>query len=177
MERRRLSFLALCRATIGDEGVVGVSAMFGDYASAGETMIQVPDTDAEMMPADAFRAELDQRGALFECVSRYSHAFIGLVMRSTACMALHPVHERCARWLLMTHDRVHESTFELSHEFLAMMLGSTRPTVTVIAGTLQQAGLITYKHGRMTIKDRAGLEAASCECYAITKSNYDQLGL
>ena len=164
-------------ATVGDEGVVGVSAIFGDHASAGETMLQVPDTDAEMMSADAFRNELDLRGALYECVSRYSHALMGLMMQSTACMALHPVQERFCRWLLMTHDRVRADEFQLSHEFLAMMLGSTRPTVTVIAGTLQQAGLISYKHARITIKDRAALEAASCECYQITKTNFDRLGL
>jgi CRP-like cAMP-binding protein len=164
-------------ATVGDEGVLGVAAMFGDGPSAGETMMQVPDTNAERMSADAFRAELDQHGALYECVNRYSHALLNLIMQSTACMALHPVQERCCRWLLMTHDRVHRDEFQLSHEFLAMMLGSTRPTVTVIAGTLQQAGLIRYKHGRITIQDRGALEAASCECYQITKTNFDRLGL
>jgi CRP-like cAMP-binding protein len=164
-------------ATVGDEGVLGVTAMFGDHPSTGDTVQQVPDTDAERMSANAFRTELDRRGAFHECVSRYAHAFTGLIMRSTACIALHPVQERCCRWLLMTQDRVHGDSFVLSHEFLAMMLGSTRPTVTVIAGTLQQAGLISYKHGRVTVRNRAGLEAASCECYQITRSHFDRLGL
>jgi CRP-like cAMP-binding protein len=100
-----------------------------------------------------------------------------LMMQSTGCMALHPVHERCCRWLLMTHDRVRTDAFDLSHEFLAMMLGSTRPTVTLVAGTLQKAGLIRYTHGHITILDRPGLEAASCECYATVKRHFDRLGL
>jgi len=99
------------------------------------------------------------------------------MMQSTACMALHPVLERCCRWLLMTHDRVRREDFHLSHEFLAMMLGSTRPTVTVVAGTLQKAGFIKYVHGRITILNRAGLEEASCECYRTVKGHFDRLGL
>ncbi len=92
-------------------------------------------------------------------------------------MALHPVQDRCCRWLLMAHDRVRRDDFELSHEFLAMMLGATRPTVTVVAGTLQKAGFIRYKHGRITILDRKGLEGSSCECYTTVKAQFDRLGL
>jgi Mn-dependent DtxR family transcriptional regulator len=77
----------------------------------------------------------------------------------------------------MTHDRVHRDHFQLSHEFLATMLGSSRPTVTVVAGVLQKAGIITYIHGHITILDRAGLEASSCECYATVKGHFDRLGL
>jgi Mn-dependent DtxR family transcriptional regulator len=77
----------------------------------------------------------------------------------------------------MAHDRVHRDEFELSHEFLSMMLGSTRPTVTVVAGSLQKAGFIRYKHGRITILDRPGLEAASCECYATVRAHFQRLGL
>ena len=98
-------------------------------------------------------------------------------MHSTACRALHPVLERCCRWLLMTHDRMRRDDFHLSHEFLAMMLGSTRPTVTEVAGTLQKAGFIKYVHGHITILDRPGLEAASCECYRTVKDHFDRLGL
>jgi CRP-like cAMP-binding protein len=92
-------------------------------------------------------------------------------------MALHPVQERCCRWLLMTHDRVRRDDFHLSHEFLAIMLGSTRPTVSLVAGTLQKAGLITYTHGHVTIVDREGLEAASCECYATVRARFKLLDL
>jgi len=102
---------------------------------------------------------------------------MALMMQSTACMALHHVHERCCRWLLMTHDRVRSDQFTLSQEFLAMMLGSTRPTVTVVARGLQQAGLIRYTHAKMTILDRPGLEAGSCECYGTIKAEFERLGL
>ena len=165
-------------ATVGDEGLIGISAVFGDHLVFGETMMQVPDTsDAVAMPVGPFREEMSQRGGLYESVSRYSEGFFALLMQSTACVARHQVQERCCRWLLMTHDRVRRDQFELNHEFLAMMLGSTRPTVSVIAGALQQAGLISYVHGRMTILNRAGLEAGACECYATVKASFDRLGL
>ena len=164
-------------ATVGDEGVVGINALFGDGAIVGETMMQVPDTNAEVMSVGRFRAELDRKGALFEGVQRYSQAFLSLMMQSAACLALHPVHARCCRWLLMTHDRVRHDQFHLSHEFLAMMLGATRPTVTVVAGALQKAGLIKYVHGHITILDRQSLEAASCECYPTIRKVFNRLDL
>jgi CRP-like cAMP-binding protein len=164
-------------ATVGDEGFVGVGAIFGDGIVSGEAMVQVPDTSAEVMSVGVFRAELDRRGPFFDCIQRYSQGLLSLMMQSTACMALHPVQERCCRWLLMTHDRVRQDEFQLSHEFLAMMLGSTRPTVTVVAGALQKAGLIKYVHGRITILDRQSLESASCECYATVRRQFERLGL
>jgi CRP-like cAMP-binding protein len=166
-------------ATVGDEGMVGIGAFFAGDTMPGESMVQVSegDTSAERMTVDAFRREVSRRGALHDALSRYSHATLALLMQSTACMALHHVNERCCRWLLMTHDRIRADEFTLSHEFLAMMLGSTRPTVTLVAGTLQKAGLIRYKHARVTILDRAGLEAASCECYATVKAEFDRVGL
>jgi CRP-like cAMP-binding protein len=164
-------------ATVGDEGLVGMDVFFGATTSTGESMLQVPDTNAEFMSVASFRAELDRHGALFQCVQRYSQGLVMLMMHSTACMALHPVLERCCRWLLMTHDRVRRDDFHLSQEFLATMLGSTRPTVNVVAGTLQKAGLITYTHGHITIVDRQGLEAASCECYGTVRAHFDLLGL
>jgi CRP-like cAMP-binding protein len=164
-------------ATVGDEGLVGISAFLGDGTTVGDTMMQVPDTNAEVMSVRSFRNEIDRHGALYDCVQRYSQALLSLMMQSTACIALHPVQARCCRWLLMTHDRVRRDRFQISHEFLAMMLGSTRPTVTLIAGALQKAGLIRYTHGRIDIVDRAGLEAAACECYATVKGQFDRLGL
>jgi len=164
-------------ATVGDEGFVGISALFGDGRVSGEAMMQVPDTSVEVLPVDVFRSELERRGPFFDCVQRYAQGLLSLMMQSTACMALHPVQERCCRWLLMTHDRVRQDEFHLSHEFLAMMLGSTRPTVTAVAGTLQKMRLIKYVHGRITILDRQGLESGSCECYSTVKTHFDRLGL
>jgi hypothetical protein len=164
-------------ATVGDEGMVGMDVFFGGDLATGESMLQVPDTNAEFMSVSSFKQEIARHGALFECVNRYSQGLMTLMMHSTACMALHPVQERCCRWLLMTHDRVRRDDFHLSHEFLAIMLGSTRPTVSLVAGTLQKAGLITYTHGHVTIVDREGLEAASCECYATVRARFKLLDL
>jgi len=169
-------------ATVGDEGLIGITALFGGNAMVGESMVQVPssptdDFTAERISVEAFRREFDRRGPFYENVNRYSQGMIALMMQSTACMALHHVQERFCRWLLMTHDRIRTEQFILSQEFAAMMLGSTRPTLTIVARGLQEAGLIRYTHARMTILDRRGLEAAACECYLTIKSEFDRLGL
>jgi CRP-like cAMP-binding protein len=163
-------------ATVGDEGMLGLEAFLDDNAVApGETLMQVPDTNAEMMSVEDFRREVADRGPFRSLVGRYAQVVIAQMMQSTACNALHQVQQRCARWLLMTHDRMHERDFHLSHEFLAVMLGVQRPTVSVVASTLQQAGLIRYIHGHVTVVDRKGLEAASCECYPIVRAHFDRL--
>ena len=143
-------------ATIGDEGLVGMNAFFGPALMSGEAMMQVPDTDAEVMSVQAFQDRARSPRRVLRRVQLYSQGLVILMMQSTACMALHSVQERCCRWLLMTHDRVRRDDFQLSHEFLAMMLGSTRPTVTIVAGALQKAGLIKYTHGHMTHRRPAG---------------------
>ena len=109
-------------------------------------------------------------------MGRYTQVVISQMMQSTACNALHQVQQRCARWLLTTHDRMHEQDFHLSHEFLAVMLGVQRPTVSIVAGTLQDAGLIRYTHGRVRVLDRKGLERAACECYSIIRGHFDRMG-
>jgi CRP-like cAMP-binding protein len=106
-------------------------------------------------------------GVFYELVTRYAQALFGFVAQSTGCNALYSVEQRLARRLLMAHDRMELKEFPLTQEFVAMMLGASRPTVTVVAGTLQKAGLIKYRHGRVTIVDRKNLEAASCECYRV----------
>ena len=97
-------------------------------------------------------------------MTRFAQALFGFVAQSTACNAVHSVEQRLARWLLMARDRMGRDDFPLTQEFVAMMLGATRPTVTVVAGTLQRAGLITSHRGHVTILDGEKLEAASCEC-------------
>jgi CRP-like cAMP-binding protein len=128
------------------------------------------------MTVDDFRRELITHRALWKIVGRYAQTKLAEVFQTAACNALHPIRERCARWLLMTHDRMHQPEFDLSHDLLAVMLGVTRPTVTEVAGALQQAGVIRYKHGRLTILDRQRLEAASCECYEIMRTAFEELG-
>ena len=152
-------------ATVGREGVVGVSAILDGAPVTSTAMVQGETDTCYRMKVDAFRREVDQRGAFYELMAHFAQALFGFVAQSTACNAIHSVEQRLARWLLMAQDRMGSAEFPLTQEFVAMMLGASRPTVTVVAGTLQKAGLIKYRHGRVTIVDRESLEAASCECY------------
>jgi len=145
-------------ATVGDEGVIGIEAFLRDNAVPfGETTVQVPDTDAIALGAPEFRRELARNGALHDLVSHYTEAVIAQLMQQTVCNTFHNVQQRCARWLLSTHDRMHEHDFNLSHEFLGLMLGVRRPTVSGVAGALQEAGLIRYSQGRVSVRNRKGL--------------------
>ena len=155
-------------ATVGREGLVGMSvAVNGGARNPSTAMVQAESAVCYRIPTSAFEAELDRRGEFRTLIRRYAQAFVGVVMQSTACNAVHSVEQRLARWLLMAHDRVERDEFPLTQEFAAMMLGATRPTVTVVAGLLQKADLIAYQRGRITVVDRRGLEHASCECYGI----------
>jgi CRP-like cAMP-binding protein len=152
-------------ATVGREGMVGVSAILDGTPVTSTAMVQGATDTCYRMNVDAFRREIDRRGAFHELMAHFAQALFGFVAQSTACNAIHSVEQRLARWLLMAQDRMGSDEFPLTQEFVAMMLGASRPTVSVVAGTLQKAGLIKYRHGRVTIVDRENLEAASCECY------------
>jgi len=152
-------------ATIGREGMLGVSAALNRDPSPSAAMVQAESDTCYTMSADAFRQEMDRHGAFYDLLTRYGQALVGFIMQSTACNAVHSVEQRLSRWLLLAHDRVGEDEFRLTQEFAAMMLGTSRPTMTVVAGRLQKAGLIRYHRGHLTILDRERLEAASCECY------------
>jgi len=152
-------------ATIGREGIVGVSAVLDNTPVTSAAMVQGETDACYRMDVDAFRREVDRRGAFRELMAHYAQALFGFVARSTACNAIHSVEQRLARWLLMARDRMERDDFPLTQEFAAMMLGAGRPTVTVVAGSLQKAGLIRYHRGHLTILDGERLEAASCECY------------
>jgi CRP-like cAMP-binding protein len=162
-------------ASVGNEGMLGLSAYLGDALTPNETMLQVGEGVVIKMGLGAFNREIERGSTLYRVVGRYVQVLVAGMMQSIACNRLHHVRERCSRWLLETHDRIHADEFKLSHEFLAIMLGSHRPTVTVVAGALQKAGLIRYRHGRITIVDRAGLEKASCECYGTVRRYFDRL--
>lgn len=155
-------------ATVGREGMLGMSAVLDGDPAPSATMVQGETEICYKMSANAFRAEMDRRDAFFDLLIRYAQDLVGFIMQSTACNAIHSVDKRLARWLLMAHDSVGKTEFPLTQEFVSMMLGVSRPTVTVVAGTLQKAGLITYRRGHVTIVDREKLESASCECYATT---------
>jgi len=152
-------------ATIGREGMVGVSAVLNGDPPPSAAMVQGETDLCYRMPADAFREEMNRRTSFHHLMSRFAQALSGFIMQSTACNAIHSVEQRLARWLLLAHDRVGKNGFPLTQEFVAMMLGASRPTVTVVASTLQKRGLITYHRGLVKIVNREKLESAACECY------------
>jgi CRP-like cAMP-binding protein len=155
-------------ATVGREGMLGMWAVLDGNPSPSATMVQAETETCYKMLADAFRTEMNRHEVFYDLLTRYAHALVGFIMQSTACNAIHSVDQRLARWLLLAHDRVGKNEFPLTQEFVAMMLGASRPTVTVVAGMLQKAGLITYHRGHVTIVNREKLETASCECYSTT---------
>jgi CRP-like cAMP-binding protein len=127
------------------------------------------------MDAEVFVRDFSQGNGLTDVVHRYTQAFVSQLSQQVACNGLHSIEERCARWLLLTHDRVGSNDFPMTQEFLAQMLGVRRPSVTVVAGILQQAGFIRYRRGMVQITDRRGLEEASCECYRVLREVFDRL--
>ncbi len=162
-------------ATVGREGLVGIAAVFGAPVSTGEAFVQIAAEPAAVMSIEAFRHEMERRGAFHDRITRYSQAFVNMLMQSVACNGLHSAEERCCRWLLMTHDRIGQDDFPLTHELLAIMLGVRRPTVTLVMAELTRAGIISHVRGHIRIVDRQGLEAATCECYRNIRAVSDRL--
>jgi hypothetical protein len=163
-------------ATVGNEGMIGLSVSWGITTTnpAEVSQCQVPG-DTLIMDVDTFASRVSEGGAFTEAVHLYTQAFVSQISQQVACNGLHSVEERCARWLLLTADRVRGDEFPLTQEFLAQMLGVRRPSVTVVEGTLQQAGLIRSRRGRVEITDRRRLEMASCECYGVLRDVFDRL--
>ena len=157
--------------------MLGIGAFFGDRSGAGRAFQQVGDGLLPAMPVAQFIKEIAMPGPLREVVGLYAQANLLQTMQSTACNALHDVKRRCCRWLLQTHDRIETDDFRLKQEFLAVMLGVRRPTVTVVMRSLQQAGLVSSHYGRIRIVKRKRLEAASCECYEVIRGHFARLGL
>jgi CRP-like cAMP-binding protein len=160
--------------TIGREGFVGLPVLNGADRMPYDVIVQI-EGDAWRLSADAFRRLVDEQPVVRRLLLRFAQTFADQVSQSVACNRLHTLEERCARWLLMTHDRVQGDTFELTHEFLSYMLGVRRAGVTVAMGTLQAADIVRYTRGRIAVLDRARLEEASCGCYHITRTALDRL--
>lgn len=158
--------------TVGSEGFVGLPILFGVDHVPFTAVVQVAGTGWRVT-AKAFSAQLVESAPLRSLCARYAHTYYVQVGQSSACNRAHSIAERCARWLLMMHDRADSGTFILTQEFLAAMLGVRRAGVTVAAGELQRAGLIVYHRGHITVVDRPGLEAASCACYDVIRDEYE----
>jgi CRP-like cAMP-binding protein len=161
-------------ATIGLEGMVGLPVFLGSDTMPSRAFGQVAG-DSLRITAAAFTAEIERNGPLVRVLNLYTQALFNQVAQTTACNRVHLVQQRCARWLLQTHDRVGSDHFFLTQEFLAQMLGVRRSGVSAAAGLLQKAGLIRYARGWMTVLDRPGLESAACECYGVIKKEFDRL--
>jgi CRP-like cAMP-binding protein len=160
--------------TIGFEGMVGIPLLLRGTSAPTRSLVQV-EGEGYRMTSAAFRRNIASSDATYRILLRFALAFFNQVAQSVACNRLHSLEERCARWLLTTHDRVEGDSFRLTQEFLSFMLGVHRPAVTLAAGVLQKAGFIHYSRGKITITDRPGLEGASCSCYQATRDDYRAL--
>lgn len=161
-------------ATIGSEGVTGASEVLQIQPAMGLTLIQIPG-DAVRIRADAFRKIIGNRPLVHKVINQHLYALMRQILYGAACNRMHSMEERCARWLLMTHDRAGSDTFPLTQQFLSHMLGVRRATVNVATGMLKKAGFIRYVRGKITVTDRAGLESAACDCYPAIIAVYDSL--
>ena len=161
-------------ATVGFEGMVGVPVVLGADATHTLALAQIAGEGARV-DAGRFREWLGSADGATSLFLRYAQALLEQTAQSVACNRRHAMEERCARWLLATRDRVGGDSFSITHDFLAHMLGVRRASVTVAAGMLQQAGLLTYRRGRVTILDPEGLEAASCECNGVVRAQQARL--
>jgi CRP-like cAMP-binding protein len=160
--------------TVGCEGMTGLPIVLSADTMPTRAFVQVPGEALRMEAVDLVRM-MEESPKLRRLLHRYVLALFDQTAQHAACNRLHGLEERCARWLLMTHDRVEGDVLLLKQQFLAEMLGVHRPAVTLAAGALQKAGIIRYSRGKVTVLDRAALENASCECYRIVTERIEEL--
>jgi CRP-like cAMP-binding protein len=161
-------------ATVGNEGMIGLPLFLGATMTPGQSFAQVPG-HALRMSANAFIDATNRFAALSKLLHRYTQALMVQISQGTACNRVHEIEQRCARWLLFTHDRVGMDEFSLTQEFLGQMLGVRRATVNSIAVQFQEAGYIDYGRGRISMRNRKKLEAVSCHCYRVIRDEYDRM--
>jgi CRP-like cAMP-binding protein len=160
--------------TTGNDGFAGLAIFHGLASSRLQAIGQITGHSRRVAVED-FRQLMTNCPGLNRLLHRYSQFVFETVSQSAACNRLHVIEQRCARWLLMSQDRVGRDRFDLTQEFLAVMLGVRRPGVTVAMGLLQKAGLITHRRGNITVVNRAGLEKVSCECYRTIRTRQNKL--
>lgn len=159
---------------VGNEGVVGIALFMGGDTTPNRAIVQVAGA-AFRLQAPALRAEFVRAGAVQLALLRYTQALITQISQTAVCNRLHAIEQRLCRWLLLTRDRVPSDAIQMTQEFIAHMLGVRREGVTLAARHLQEAGLIRYVRGHITILDRPGLEATACECYRVVKDEFRRL--
>lgn len=161
-------------AVYGHEGVIGLIGSMVTHQSFGRYVVQVPGT-ASRVDLERMREVIRNRPKVLQLILHFGEAMMARVLQNVACNAVHSVEARCSRWILSIHDRLDRDTLPLTHEFLADMLGVQRSTVSTVTRALQNAGLIKQGRGHITVTDRAGLEAATCECYGTVRRRFERL--
>jgi CRP-like cAMP-binding protein len=159
---------------IGREGMFGAQVALRVLTQPLHALVQGPGS-AQRITMSAFRQELEQCVPLQHVMGRFLYVLMTQLASSAACLRFHHVNQRLGRWLLMMQDRAHTDTFDVTHEFLAFMLGVRRPGITDAGGVLQRGGLIEYRRGRVTVLNRKGLKAAACSCYAADRRAYARI--
>jgi CRP-like cAMP-binding protein len=162
-------------ATVGREGASWISASVGAPSMPCETIAVIEGT-ALRLPIAALDRELKEGGHFRDVLTEYSHALLIASMRTSACNGLHGLQERCARWILMTLDRVDADRFAVTKEFLAQLLGTNRPTVSLLVSVLEKAGILHVEGRWVTLADRNRLKEAACECYDVIRNTYQAVG-
>jgi len=160
--------------SVGNDGVLGISLFMGAHSVPNRAVVQIAGR-ALRMPEKVLQREFSAGGPFQLLLLRYTMAFIAQLSQIAVCSRLHSVEQRLCRWLLLSHDRMKSNELQMTQEFIANILGSRREGVTVAAGRLQDAGIISYNRGRIMILDRAGLELHVCECYQVVKNAFQQL--
>jgi CRP-like cAMP-binding protein len=162
-------------ATVGREGASWISASVGARSMPCETMAVHEGTALKLAVEDLDR-ELKENRPFRDVLTEYSHALLIASMRTSACHGLHGLQERCARWILTTIDRVDGDQFFITKEFLAHLLGTSRPMVSVTVAVFEKAGILNVEGRRVTVADRRRLKDASCECYDVIRRHYLKVG-
>jgi CRP-like cAMP-binding protein len=161
---------------IGSEGAVGLPIFLGTGSIPGRTFMQIGGSGYRIK-AEYLKEEFERGGELKTALLKHMQGLLVQSAQTAACNRMHTINARLARWLLTCHDRVEADVLHLTHDFLAQMLGSPRTTVTLAAGALQRANLIGYSRGKVTVRNRAGLEKITCECYRTVRDEFRRLGL
>lgn len=162
---------------IGCEGFVGIPAILSAGSSPNRSIVQIAG-HGYAINAETLRRQCSEGASeLHASLLRAAYGLLTQTEQTAACNRLHDVEKRLARWLLMCHARVQTNRLAITHELLAVMLGTRRSTVSIAAGKLHKAGLIEYSRGYVAIQNRGGLEAAACECYSTLMNEYGRLGL
>jgi CRP-like cAMP-binding protein len=161
-------------AVVGNEGILGISLFMGGNTTPSRAIVQSAG-HAFRLKADLLKHEFERYGPTMHLLLRYTQALITQMAQTAVCNRHHSVDQQLCRWLLLSLDRLASNELSMTQELIANMLGVRREGVTEAAGKLQDAGLIHYRRGRITVLDRPGLEKRSCECYEVVKTEFDRL--